>query len=138
MKIAIAQCGTASVGKSTTVRLIFDTLRTTYIEAKVAHLRVSRKEVRAILTVGSARIGIESHGDPGSEAQKASLKLFVREECDAIICACRTRGETHDLVAKLAEHGYTLDWRARIGAPTNAKNKAEADYAIKQLRKLIG
>lgn len=137
MKIAIAQRGDPKTGKTTTIRLVFERCVANYPDAIVEHLRSTRKEIAAIVTIGKVRIGFESMGDPGNKHQRASLKRFVSDGCRAVLCACRTGGVTHHVVAELEASGYELDWRDRSGVPTNAGNKVEVDYALTRLREVI-
>lgn len=63
-------------------------------------------DISTIIEVNGKRIGIESQGDPGSR-QKESLALFVREQCDHVICAARSRGYTvEDAKAAAKSGGY--------------------------------
>lgn len=56
------------------------------------------------------RIGFASMGDPGS-SQKDSIEKLIKEECDTIVCASRTKGQTTSDVMSLArQYGYTLIW----------------------------
>jgi hypothetical protein len=64
-------------------------------------------DIRTIIELNGKKIGIESQGDPGSR-QKQSLALFLREKCDYIICAARSRGYTVEDAKAVANSGGYL------------------------------
>lgn len=138
MKTAIVQCGPAETGKSTTVRMIYEALVSAYPKAKVETIHLGVKEVIAVVTIGTDSVGFLSYGDPSSPKIRVHLKEFADAGCVAIVCSCRTRGDTYDAVSELEGRGYRMDWRPRKAAPTDAKNLVERDHAIATIRKLIG
>lgn len=53
-------------------------------------------------------VGMESLGDPGSE-QGEWIQKCIDAECEVIVCACRTWGNTRDYVNNAAKNnGYEL------------------------------
>lgn len=68
------------------------------------------------------RIGFASMGDPGS-CQKDSIEKLMKEECDAIVCASRTKGQTTKDVMSLAQqYGYTLIWTSNYSIAAEVYN----------------
>lgn len=109
MKKVIALRGRAKVGKSQTIRKVYDLLLSDYPTAESSHLKIG-VDVRVILTIKGTRVGLESQGDPGGRLEK-SLDLFVREGCRVIICSTRTYGSTVEAVKRLQlEEQYDLLW----------------------------
>lgn len=71
-------------------------------------------DTKAIFTINvdgkEIKIGLESQGDPKSR-QFESLTLFAKEECNIIIGASRTKGETAHNVCSIAEkYEYRIIW----------------------------
>ena len=97
----------ANVGKSSTIRAVYRLLKSKYRTAKIKNLN-GGSDVCAIVTIRKTKIGIEHHGDPDSRLEE-SLKKFVREKCNVIICATRSRSRTADAVYAL-EQDYDLIW----------------------------
>jgi alpha-D-ribose 1-methylphosphonate 5-triphosphate synthase subunit PhnL len=100
MKTIIALKGLANSGKSATLKKVYEHLKATYPNAPIRHELVNH-DVRAVMEIKGRFLGIESQGDPGSRLF-TSISLFVREECELIICATRTRGATVQAVEELA------------------------------------
>jgi hypothetical protein len=86
--------GTCNSGKSSTIRLVYNTLTNKYPAAHVQNLSPNTKDIKIIISgIKGLVIGIESQGDPNSRLLK-SLQDFSNANCDIIICAARTSGMT--------------------------------------------
>lgn len=84
--------GPADCGKTGVVKEI-SSLLIKCPNSQTLHLNHERGEVRGIIVINGKKVGIESEGDPYSRLEE-SLNYFMREKCDIIFCACRTRGMT--------------------------------------------
>lgn len=87
--------GPSSVGKSTTIKLAFDKFLKSTVQKKrttVHYLYLSKKEVGAVIEVGSHRVGIASRGDTKTHV-KSGLSFFSSHKCNVVICATRSRGK---------------------------------------------
>ena len=139
-RFAIVQRGVSKAGKTTTIRWAFDYLITHFPEAVIEGRHTLKADVHAVVTVGGLAIGFESQGDPCSR-QPESLDRFVARECDIIVCACRSRGDTFNAVSGLAAYGYELRWRDRqpVYAPEaqHAANARETQLIIEQIEKAL-
>jgi hypothetical protein len=66
--------------------------------------------------------------------------MFAREECDLIVCATRTRGQTVVAVESLKPQ-YEIKWIQKLGEANEAKheqaNNALASDILKQIQTLI-
>lgn len=98
-KIVIALRGVANQGKSSSIKEAYNLIRQSFSIDSITH-EISGADIRAVLTVGNIKIGIESQGDPSSRLVE-SLKLFLSLDCQIIICTTRTRGSTVDAVQDL-------------------------------------
>lgn len=80
-------------------------------------------------------IGIESQGDPGSRL-KVSLDIFVKMDCDIILCVTRTKESTVDFVKEL-EPEYKINWikKQDFSNDYEQKNKELASTIISKLLK---
>lgn len=136
---AIVQSGPENAGKTTTIRMMNDALLSKYPEADLQHVRDNDRDIRAVLTIGGFRIGIESQGDPWKKTARLvpALALFVRLECEVIVCATRTTGGTVAAVANLEMDGYQVEWRRRTRESDPAaqvrRNRAEARWMVEQI-----
>lgn len=115
-KIVIANSNTHDCGKSNSIRLVFEKLSKRY----VAHDLLPdpydpKKDIRAIINIPqpdghTVQVGIESQGDPHSR-QGESLELF-QKECEIILVACRTKGETIRNITRLRDEKWQVIWFA--------------------------
>lgn len=118
-KIVIANSKQAQLGKSTSIRYVFELLSTRY------NYRVLRpatgydpkQDVEAIIEIPQSdghivKVGIESQGDPFYQQPqiKESIEHFLNEDCEIILVACRTKGATIAEVGKLRSAGWQVIW----------------------------
>ena len=108
-KTVIAISGASNQGKSASIKEIVQRITLRFPSAFVDY-KINTADVKAIIQIGHVKIGIESQGDPGSRLG-ASLQEFIKEGCDIIVCATRTRGETVELVNEMfAKYHYDIIW----------------------------
>jgi hypothetical protein len=109
----LALKGTEKSGKSTTIRKVYEMLKSEYDgEMSIIVEHAGDVDIKAILVVKGIKIGIESQGDPGGRL-KESLKEFVEKGCVVIICTTRTRGSNVDLVNGLQPR-YCVFWFQQV------------------------
>jgi Cdc6-like AAA superfamily ATPase len=109
MKKVIVLKGIRNVGKSQTIKKVYKLLLKSYPSAKIQEKFIG-VDIRVVLTINGTKIGIESQGDPGINGRlKKSLDYFVELNCQIIICATRTYGQTVDAVNKLKD-SYGITW----------------------------
>ncbi len=61
-------------------------------------------------------------GDPGS-SQKDSIETLMKEDCDAIVCASRTKGQTtRDVMSLAQQYEYTLIWTSNYSLDAEIYN----------------
>lgn len=110
-KLVIANRGTASIGKSSAVKAVYQLL-------KDRGYRLIKEEwqgmdIKAIFEIQGVKVGVESQGDPGSLMEFA-MNGFVEIGCDIIVTSCRTKWATYEKVTRyLGElNGYDILWAA--------------------------
>lgn len=90
----------ANRGKSSTIVIAYDELInngatdvnvTITIGKNQYSCPCKNSEILAVLNYKGTTIGIESQGDPNGR-QMFSIQEFVKQNCDIIICASRTKG----------------------------------------------
>lgn len=137
-KTTLAVWGVANIGKSQTIKSVYDLLLSKYPKAKQEHV-IDGKDVRAVVTINGKKIGIESQGDPNSRLFE-SLELFVKVKCQVIVCATRTRGATVTAVESL-ETNYDVIWYEKEsvnGSSAQTKiNLTMAKKLVNEIEKLI-
>jgi hypothetical protein len=132
--------GVAKVGKSTTIKKVFEMLKSSYTsDLSVLLEDVGYVDVKAILVIKGVKIGIESQGDPGGRLEE-SLKEFEEKGCAVIVCTTRTRGKTVDLINGLQSR-YGVVWfqqeRESDTSEWEVSNYAMAKRITEEVEKLI-
>ena len=95
--------GTASIGKSSTIRELCRLLAPSMVID-------DQNDIKEVIEYNSAKIGIASKGDPYTDV-KSKLLAFQAQRCDIIVCACRTKRQTKNDVYDFAnESGYRIFW----------------------------
>lgn len=107
-KFILVNWGKAGVGKTPSLRKVFDILA-----AKYPYTILDTRngiDVKAIVTIGDCKIGIETQGDPKPYFVTAeSMEDFRREGCRIVVAACRTSGDTWNAVYEMeTKYGYHL------------------------------
>jgi hypothetical protein len=93
--------GKGKIGKTTTLKLVFEKLEKAY-KPKIQDISLypRRKDITVILNgIKGETIGIESAGDDGLTVDE-SLFRFEKAGCTIIFCACRSKGGTVDSINK--------------------------------------
>ncbi|HEX7755818.1 MAG TPA: hypothetical protein VF421_10770 [Niabella sp.] len=138
-KTVIAVWGASNQGKSSSIKEFIHRLPTRFPTAHI-DTRISGGDTQVIITIGSVKIGVESAGDPGSRLP-ASLALFIREGCEVIICATRTRGNTVTEVEGLhTRHGFDIVWASNYYSReklTTDSNRYFADHVLFMLGEIL-
>jgi len=107
LKKAIALRGKEKVGKSQIIRTVEELLRERYPSATVEHEYRTKVELRAVLSINGVKIGIESTGENIKRITE-SFDLFLSLDCEVLICATRTTGNTVNAVNALI--GFEAVW----------------------------
>jgi len=138
-KTVIAIWGASNQGKSSSINEIVNRLPAHFPTAHI-DIRIAGGDIQAIVTIGSVKIGIESAGDPGGRLP-TSLALFVREGCEVIICATRTRGSTVTAVEALhPQHQFDIVWTSNYCSrekPIVNSNRYFAEHMLFMLREVL-
>ncbi len=137
MKNIYAFYGRGDIGKTSTIKEVYNLLikkfgKEIIIETNTNILSV-KGDIRVTVKIKGKLIGIESQGDPDSRL-KASLDIFVKMDCDIILCATRTRGSTVDFVKEL-EPEYKIEWIKKydFGNGFEQKNKELAEEILTKI-----
>ncbi len=134
----IALWGRAQSGKTSTLKIVHDTLLHMSHEVLFENTDDGR-DVMKIFSINGLKVGLESQGDPGSRLGR-SLQEFKKHDCTVIICATRSKGETQDLVRKL-KSTYKISWRGQSSLSEedqrHPSNKAIANLITKEVRAAI-
>ncbi len=140
MKTLLALRGAGNRGKSTTLRMLIDMVKSAYPSAILEEKRF-KIDITIVITIGKKKVGIETQGDPNSRLEE-SLKRFVEIGCKVIVCASRTYGQTVEIVSKAAESGYNIRWfekaQDRVPGERAAANMAIAKQLYAALEVALG
>lgn len=108
-KTIITIKGVAGQGKSETIKLLRNFIKSTH--SPIETIIIDREDIKVILEINGIKVGIESQGDPKSRLP-TSIDEFVAINCDVIICASRTSGETENAILDTVSKGYRVIWAA--------------------------
>lgn len=127
MKNIYALYGRGDIGKTSTIKEVYNLLIKKFgkeiIVETDTNIFSEKGDIRVTVKINGKLMGIESQGDPDSRL-KASLDIFVKVNCDIILCATRTKGTTVDSVKEL-EPEYKIEWIKKyyFGKDYEQKNK---------------
>ena len=106
MKAIICMQGKADIGKTQTLREVYELLDSQ--EKNI--LEQQNDDICATVQMDDFLIGISTQGDPLSSQDEWILNL-VHKSCDIIVCASRTKGTTVEFVKNCAlQNDYSLIW----------------------------
>jgi hypothetical protein len=110
-KTVIANWGIGKQGKTITIKFLLQIILQNDPTSVLNTPASSTYDIRVIITLSNGiKVGIETAGDPGSPLEN-SLKEFVTNNCDLIICCTRTDGATVQAVEALyTNQGYDIIW----------------------------
>lgn len=109
MKKIIAVKGKAEVGKTTSIKKFYEWVIDNYAYKIISPNTWSGIDFKTIIEVAGFKIGICSAGDEGSTVKKY-MSEFEQAECDIIICACRTKGETFQTIQSYWSKSYLINY----------------------------
>ena len=146
--VAIVEFGPGSVGKTTTIKLVYAKLCRIFPDAEIFDLHAkprkspdAYKDIILVLTIHGTKIGLLSQADPQKiGVVRQTLRLFVDIGCDIIVCAARGRGKTLDEVRRLTESGYDVIERCRernVAEAHRNSNEAEASWIVTRIKKML-
>lgn len=119
MKKLLCVWGSANYGKTSSIIEFDKILNQNYSNQiiQVSSVGTYKDDIQRIYKIGKVTVGIESQGDPNSR-QKSSLSLFGKNNCDIIICASRSRGNTVANVDNFCKrNGYDCFWISTLYSP---------------------
>lgn len=147
MKKIIALYGAGNRGKSTTLKMVYKSLRASFELMPEKDVQSDKhgkffleesSDVRAIFIVNGTRVGLESQGDPNRRLEE-SLPFFKKNGCDVIACTSRSRGMTVEWIRKL-EPEYEVEWIKKTVADNESAevscNKRDADKIMRIIKDL--
>ncbi len=105
-KYIIVNWGAAGVGKTPSLRKVYELL-----SAKYPHTVLrSNNDIKAIVTIGNCKVGIETQGDPVPYlVTPQSMEDFRNAGCRIVVAASRTSGDTWNAVYEMeTKYGYQL------------------------------
>ena len=144
-KTIIANYGDANLGKTESVKLVYEKLKKVAEKEDVLYTPSQLNgDICVILTINDVKVGISSQGDPWS-AQNTLLKELIQNGCQIILATCRYSGVTEvNIENKTPDYRvywtcnarlYELGTNPRI-APKGILNRFNAQWA-EQIATLI-
>lgn len=107
-KLVVANRGCSNLGKSAAIKKVYELLFSKYGNV---YFEPQGGDISAIIVIEGHKVGVESQGDPGYEMEN-TIRFFVREGCEIIVTACRTKGTTFTAVRDYlgGEEGFDIIW----------------------------
>jgi hypothetical protein len=115
LKTILAVWNSGGKGKTESLRQFANLLLSTYpsytpIFPIPANIPVSN-DFRLVVEINGVTVAIESQGDPKTNLKNRLIDLIKIYNCDIIVCACRTRGETVAAVENIHnKYGFQKIW----------------------------
>jgi|JI10StandDraft_1071094.scaffolds.fasta_scaffold76841_3 hypothetical protein len=150
-KVMLVVSGPASCGKSTAIKLAFESLlrRATIVAfsrslppVRADFLYFTDREVAAAVH-WTPKIGIATRGDSAAEVSR-SLGFLLSSGCNIIVCATRSKGGPSIAALSFAStHGYFVTSHTKKPAPgslvsMSRVNAADAKFIRKWVRRYAG
>lgn len=140
-KTIIGIYGPSGQGKSSTIKRVCQLILANFPAASHNPITIDYSvDIFVVITIGKVTVGIESQGDPNSRLAE-SLKEFVNQNCDLIVCATRTSGQTVHAVEKMySKHGYENIWVTNYRSNQKHQDKLNdlsAQHIIELIQKLL-
>ena len=95
----IALKGKANCGKTKTLTRVLAMLKNQRNAKIEEEKKLGDFDSFAIIIIGKVKVGITTEGDPGGLLE-INIDIFIKAGCQVIICACRTRQSTRDVISK--------------------------------------
>ena len=132
MEKIFALKGKGNVGKTTTIKkLYYDYLQKYRLEELWEDY-----EICFIVELNGRRVGITSVGDSHDHVAGALDDL---KDCACVVCACRTRGRTHDAMEERAESVEYIEKSISAYSSAQAKaNEKDAKILFRKLCEFVG
>lgn len=135
-KHIIALYSGAERGKTESIRVALQILMKRYPEYVVLiDDGTTSGDVKALLFINGAKIGIESQGDPKSR-QMQSVEEFASLGCDVILIASRSSGMTTTSVS-LHKHQYEVYWYRKKRESDDSRRKESNRRVAEELVALV-
>lgn len=132
-KTIIANYGTENVGKTTSIKLVYNKLHQLVTDENCRDLHSpedNNGDLCAILTINNVKVGISSLGDD-IKAHAEWLDELVADECDIILTGCHDYDNTTKKIYSLKAKGYQILWTE------NARFYEEIDKTVHNAPKAL-
>jgi hypothetical protein len=130
MKQLIVLSGRANVGKSRTIKRVYELLQSKHPNLKfiVPLSPRLRTETYVVLKINKIIIGIASRGDNRRCIEEALPLFFNPHKCKIILCATRTKGGSWDAVQEFSENnGYEINRIIKTPAEPKVKTQSKSN-----------
>lgn len=133
MKAIICMQGKANIGKTHTLRKVYEKLNS----HEKTILEQPNDDIYATIKMGDFLIGIATQGDPMS-GLKERLNELMHKSCDIIVCASRSKGYTvEDVENSALQNGYSLIWSSPFVTEDKTLHETCQDYMAQSIINLI-
>lgn len=133
MKAIICMQGKANIGKTHTLRKVYEKLN----PHEKTILEQPNDDIYATIKMGDFLIGIATQGDPMS-GLKERLNELMQKSCDIIVCASRSKGYTvEDVENSALQNGYSLIWSSPFVTEDKTLRETCQDYMAQSIINLI-
>ncbi|HEX6981291.1 MAG TPA: abortive infection family protein [Balneolaceae bacterium] len=134
MKI-IALRGKSNIGKTTTIRNLYDIMLSDGFAQEPGSFG-GRTDIYDIVTKNNVLIGITSSGDT-EDVLNSRLEMFNERECGIVICACRTRGGTNEILDEYSDDINFIEKKIAEDGTQEELNREDAELLLETVNELV-
>lgn len=142
MKIIVLN-GKANCGKTTVLKKLYAKMVVDCRFLQTDFKKESPFDLSAMFELGTKKIGITTLGDSETELEKA-FSVFIKENCDLVVCASRSRDAKNGAVHYIKSLGADLVWYKKayleqsgalynLGKEINGINDIQADILLQEI-----
>ncbi|MBD2812347.1 hypothetical protein ID853_16030 [Xenorhabdus sp. Vera] len=143
MKKIFALKGSTRTGKTKTLKdHLLKKLATLSNSVPIYKSKDEGYDVTVIFVINNIRVGVSTGGD-NAKIIDENVGYLIKEECEIIISATRTKGGTIDAIKKLAGKEYLIEWinKSRTDNKNEQQqeelNKSDADIIFNEIKKIV-
>ena len=134
--IIIALRGIGSTGKSSAIWHLHDQLMPPDGFVQIANMERRWGDIVDELTKNGKRIGMAGMGDH-VDFLEPRIDEFQQNKCDVVVCACRSRGGTNELLRQYGQVVFLEKTREPNQARQAGINQQDAQRVLQELNRQI-
>ncbi len=129
-KLVIAVSGVSDVGKTTSIRLLYEQLKNNHSHSMIFENYRKDADFIVVLEINGKKVGIDSRGDKKHLLMESLYTLIVEYDCQIIVCACHMeKSLTRQLVNRLDRQKYDVKFIEKTAVTDAMRDKSNEKTA---------